>query len=215
MKTIISTIALLFMGIVLNAQSPQYMKAMGKAMGEMSAAKSADDLQKVANTFDRISTQAPSEYLPKYYAALNMIHQSFRTKDLAERDAMLDGALERVKTAQEISQGNDELEVMNGYALMAKMVADPQTRGQKYSPMIMQSFGKAMGMNPNNPRAAMMMARMELGTAQFFGAEPTKACGLAHKSMGLFESEKPEGFAPSWGKEQAEEILGSCTSKQD
>lgn len=210
MKTLISTIAILFTGFVLNAQSPQYMKAMGKAMGEMQKAESASDLQKVANTFDRISAQAPKEYLPKYYSALNLIHQSFRTKGIADKDAIITEALERVESAQEMSPGNDELEVLNGYALMAKMVADPQTRGQQLSPAIMQSFGKAMGMNPNNPRATAMMARMELGTAQFFGSEPTKACGLAQKSLGQFDAEKPSGFEPSWGKNQAEEILQSC-----
>lgn len=210
MKTLIFTIGLLFLGLTTQAQNPQYMKAMGKALTEMGKAQSAEDIQKVANTFDRIAAQAPTEYLPNYYAALNMIHQSFRTRGTAERDIILDGALERVKTAQGVSPGNDELEVLYGYAMMAKMVADPQTRGQQYSPIIMQSFGKAMGMDPTNPRAMAMMARMELGTAQFFGSEPTKACGMAQQSLELFASEKPEGFEPSWGKEQAEEILQNC-----
>lgn len=212
MKTISTIIVLLFTAISLNAQSPAYQKAMGQALGQMAQAENAEDLQNAANTFDRISAQAPDQYLPKYYAALSMIHQSFYMNgaSLAEKDAVLDAAMERVVAAQELSPNNVELEVMNGYVLMAKMSSDPATRGQSYSPKIYGSFGKAMQMDPNNPRASMMMARMELGTSQFFGSEPTKACGLAQQSIVLFDASNPEGFNPSWGKEQAVEILQAC-----
>ncbi len=210
MKTLILTIATALISIATMAQSPAYQKAMGKALTEMGAAKSAEDLQKVANSFDRISVKADGDYLPKYYAALNLIHQSFYTSGAAEKDAIIEGALSRIKEAQELSPGNDELEVLNGYALMAKMVADPQTRGAQYSPMIMQSYGKAMAMDPSNPRAAALMARMQLGQAQFFGSEPTEACALAQKSIPLFDAEKAEGFNPTWGRNQAEEVLQNC-----
>ncbi len=210
MKTIILTIATALITITTMAQSPAYQKAMGKALTEMGKANSAEDLQKVANTFDRIATQADGDYLPKYYAALNLIHQSFYTKGTAEIDAIIEGAMSRIKDAEKLSPGNDELEVLNGYALMAKMVADPQTRGGQYSPMIMQSFGKAMSMDPTNPRAATMMARMQLGQAQFFGSEPTQACALAQKSIPLYDQEKQDGFNPTWGRDQAEDILQNC-----
>lgn len=212
MKTISTIIILFFAALTLNAQSPAYQKAMGQALGQMGQANTAEDLQNAANTFDRIATQAPDQYLPKYYAALNMIHQSFNMKDatLAEKDAVLDGAMAQVVAAQELSPNNVELEVLNGYVLMAKMSSDAASRGRSYSPKIYGSFGKAMQMDPNNPRASMMMARMELGTSQFFGSEPTKACGLAKQSIVLFDAESPEGFNPSWGKGQAEEILLEC-----
>ncbi len=200
----------IFASITIFAQDGAYQQAMGQALGQFAQAKSAEDLHAAANSFERISTQAEKEYLPHYYAALVLINSSFTMKDVAARDEVIDRALKHVKSAESMSPGNDEVEVLNGYGLMAKMVVDPQNRAPQYSPIIMQSFGKAMGINPENPRALAMMARQEMGTAQYFGSDISKACGLAQKSIPLFEMETEQGFEPRWGKDLAQDILSSC-----
>jgi len=56
-----------------------------------------------------------------------------------------------------------------------------------------------------------MMAQMEIGTAQFMGTEPTKACELARQGAELLEKEKPsDALQPTWGMESAKEILKGC-----
>lgn len=210
MKTTILTLTLLVSFNLSFAQSP-YEKAMAKAMEEMETTQSPDDMLAVANTFERISQKAADQYLPHYYAALNLLNYNWTLQDPAKRDEVIDRALDEVKKAQELVPGNDEVEVLNGYGLMAKMTVDPANRGQSYSPIIMQSFGKALSMNPENPRALIMMAQMELGTAQFMGTETTKACDLARKGMELIANqEENQGFEPNWGKESAERILSNC-----
>jgi len=135
-------------------------------------------------------------------------------QNATERDQVLDRATNHVEEANTISPNNDEVEVLHGYALMARLVVDPSTRGQKYTPLVMQKFGKAMAMNPDNPRAAALMARQQLGTAQFFGSDSSEACGLAKRSIALFDREQTEGFGPSWGRNVAEGVLGACKEKE-
>jgi hypothetical protein len=184
---------------------------MKKALAEMEAAETPEAMLAAANTFERIGQKATDEYLPNYYAALNLLNYNWTLQDAAKRDEIIDRAMEQVKMAQQLAPGSDEVEVLNGYALMAKMTVDPMNRGQSYSPRIMQSFGKAMAMNPANPRAKIMMARMEIGTAQFMGTEPTKACELAREGAELLKNEKPvDELQPTWGMESANEILESC-----
>ena len=59
-----------------------------------------------------------------------------------------------------------------------------------------------------------MMAQMEYGMAQFFGQGTEKACGLLSASLELFEKEAAnfteDSLDPAWGKEMAEQMLGSC-----
>jgi hypothetical protein len=184
---------------------------MKKALAEMEAAETPEAMLAAANTFERIGQKATDEYLPNYYAALNLLNYNWTLQDAAKRDEVIDRAMEQVKMAQQLAPGSDEVEVLNGYALMAKMTVDPMNRGQSYSPRIMQSFGKAMAMNPANPRARIMMARMEIGTAQFMGTEPVKACELARQGAELLKNEKPsDELQPTWGMETAQEILRNC-----
>lgn len=212
MKTLTTTLMLVLLPILtIVAQDGAYAKAMVKAFAQMEKAESPDAMLATANTFERISEKATEEYLPSYYAALNLLNYSWTIQDPAERDNTIDRAMELVKKSQEIAPGNDEVEVLNGYALMAKMTVDPANRGQSYSPRIMQSFGKAMQMNPENPRAKIMMAQMELGTAQFMGTDTSKACQMAREGAALLEKEEREkSFEPSWGHESAEQILKGC-----
>ena len=214
MKTTIITIALLISGITtVFAQGGAYEKAMAKAMEQMESAQSPDQMLAAANTFERISQKATDQYLPSYYVALNLLNYNWTLQDPGQRDEIIDRAMEQVKKSAAVSPGNDEVEVLNGYALMAKMTVDPMNRGASYSPRIMQSFGKAMAMDPTNPRAKIMMAQMEIGTAQFMGTETTKACGLAQEGADLLANEKVEGFEPSWGADSAQQILSGCAKE--
>jgi len=214
MKTSIITIIFFISGIFTAiAQEGAFEKAMEKALEQMKKAESPDQMLAAANSFERISEKATDTYLPNYYAALNLLNYNWTIQEPAKRDEIIDRAMHHVKTASTITPENDEVEVLHGYALMAKMTVDPMNRGASYSPRIMQSFGKAMQMNPANPRAKIMMAQMELGTAQFMGTETSKACNLAEQGLALLDTEKTVGFEPSWGAESANHVLLGCSKE--
>ena len=94
---------------------------------------------------------------------------------------------------------------------MIRLTVDPATRGPKYSGMAMQSFGKALGLNPENPRALVFMAQMQYGTAEFFKSPTTEACATLTKSLEKFASFKTDNpVAPQWGEGLAEEWKEKC-----
>jgi hypothetical protein len=77
--------------------------------------------------------------------------------------------------------------------------------------MAMQSFGTAIGMNNENPRALALMAQMQYGTAQFFHSSPAEACGTASKAIEKFEAFKSDNpLAPKWGRDMTVELTDKC-----
>ena len=78
----------------------------------------------------------------------------------------------------------------------------------------MQTLGKAIALDKENPRATTLMAQMDLGMSQFFGSGPDKACGLARVSLELFakeESKIDENYIlPTWGKRDAQQVVDAC-----
>jgi tetratricopeptide (TPR) repeat protein len=207
-KSVMIIFALITLGT--QAQDGAYQQAMGQALGQFGQAQSAEQLQAAANSFERISAQSPEGLYPYYYAALAMINSSFKMEETASRDQVLERAMAQIERADALHPNNDEIEVLRGYNLMAQLAIDPASRGQRLSPAVMQSFGKAMAMNPQNPRATAMMARQEFGMAQFFGSDTARACGMAAMSIELFEAEKASGFEPNWGRSMAEGLLQQC-----
>lgn len=210
MKTI-NTILLMLLAIAVFANDEKYVEQMGKQIQNVYAAKTIDDLQTAVNTFDRIANAEKSKWEPYYYSAFGNIMMATRTKEAAKMDSYLDQALASVEKGKALAPNESELIALEGFVHMIRITVDPAVRGQQYSGLSMQTFGKALAINPNNPRAMALMAQMQYCTAQFFGSPTTEACGVAAKALTLFNSEKPQNpIAPAWGKEMAEELLKSC-----
>jgi hypothetical protein len=213
-KQILFLALCLTLGFTVNAQDA-YVAAMQKEMTQMKTAVSAQDLQKVANGFARIAEMAQGEWLPDYYAALALVNAGFRTQGgLEEKDAIYAQAKKHADKASKNSPNNSEVTALHGYITMGELAADPNSRGQHLSGLAMQTFGKAIEQNRQNPRAIMLMAQMELGMAQFFGQGPEKACGLVTASLGLFEKEASQNngptLFPTWGKDLALQLKSNC-----
>jgi hypothetical protein len=214
-KYSLAIIAMMLISLMTEASNEAYEKAMGKELQQMKNAKSPEDLQKVANGFSRISEMMPEEWLPDYYTALALANAGFRSQGgMTEKDTFFAKAKKHVDKAAKKSPNNSEIVALQGFITMGELSVDPNSRGQHLSGVAMQTFGKAVDLNRQNPRAIMMLGQMELGMAQFFGQGPEKACGLIHTSLELFEQEaatKEEGtLLPTWGKEMALQIKESC-----
>jgi GNAT superfamily N-acetyltransferase len=210
MKTVFSII--LTLAIITGAWANEaYMQAMKKNVQAMKAARSKEALQDVANAFERIANRETQEWLPSYYAALAYIHMSMMEEGSAAKDATLDKARRFVDKALSLATEESEVTLLAGYWTMLRLSIDPAGRGQSLSPLAMQQIGKAMQQNPENPRAYLLMAQMEYGTAQFFGHSTERACQLAKKSSALFEkSGESDGISPDWGKESADKLASGC-----
>lgn len=212
MKKLVVIIGILVAGISLKAQSQQaYISAMSKGLQSMGAAQTMEDWQAVAGQFERVGAKVTDQWHPQYYAALAYINMSFRVNEVAEKDKLTDKAQGFIDAAKKLAPNNSEVVALQGFKYMIELSADPGTRGQNMSPMAMQQLGKAVTMDPNNPRANIFLAQMELGMAQFFGSPTDKACEKGQKALDLFNSAPEEkSLDPSWGKETAEEFVKQC-----
>ena len=211
MKTKFSILFLLFsMGNVM-ADDVKYTETMTKNIALVYKAETTDDLIQAVNMFNRVGTAEKNKWEPFYYEAFGYIMLANREQDAVKKDAFLDQAKLAIGKAGEIKANESEIVALEGFISMIRVSVDPAARGQQYSSLAMQSFGKAVALNPENPRALALLARMQFGMAQFFNSSTTEACMNAHKALEKFTTFKPESpVAPVWGKGVVESLLKEC-----
>ncbi|MEP2671629.1 MAG: hypothetical protein ABJH04_21675 [Cyclobacteriaceae bacterium] len=189
----------------------KYEQAMQTNIQAIYKAQTAEEMQQSINAFERIGAAEKSKWEPFYYASFGYIMMSTREEDGVKKDALLDKATEVLKKASSIKQNDSEITALEGFIYMMRVTVDPASRGQQYSGLAMQTFGKALGLNPNNPRAMALMAQMEFGTAQFFKASTADACATASTAIEKFETfDSDNPLAPRWGKESAMRVVSQC-----
>jgi len=211
MKTIILFFAFII-SISAFANDEKYFAQMGKQVQAVYVAKTIDEYQVAVNALDRIANAEKTKWEPYYYAAYGNIMMAIAEKEGSKKDSYLHLALTAVEKGKELAPAESELVTLEGFAHMIRVTVDPASRGQKYSSLSMQTYGKALSMNPKNPRALSLLAQMQLGTARFFNQPPTEACETARKAATIFESptESENPLAPRWGKEMNLGVLQNC-----
>lgn len=193
------------------ANDSKYIEAMKKNIEIVYNAKSTEELQQAVNSFERIGSAEKTQWEPYYYSAFGNIMMANRENDKTKKDLYLDKAQIAIDQAKGIKTDESEIVALEGFVHMIRVTVDPGSRGPQFAGLAMQSFGKATAMNPENPRALVLMAQMQYGTAQFFGSPTTEACGNLAKSLEKFETYKSENpVAPRWGKGMAEGMKEQC-----
>lgn len=210
MKTL-KVVILMLISLSASASDDKYMEAMKKNIMAVYTSATIDDLQTAVNALARIGDAEKTKWEPYYYASFGSIMQATRETDATKKDGYLDQAKAMLDKAIAIQSNESEIAALEGFIHMIRVSVDPASRGPQYSMMSMQALGKAVALNPNNPRALGLMAQMQFGTAQFFKQTPTEACETNAKAIQLFNSEKPASpVAPVWGKSMAEGMLANC-----
>jgi tetratricopeptide (TPR) repeat protein len=189
----------------------KYEQAMKKNIDAVYKAKSIDEYQQAINAFERIGATESEYWEPQYYSAFGYVMMFMLETENAKKDQMLDQALAAVKKAKDIAGEESEVVALEGFVHMMRVTVDPATRGPQYSGLAMEAFGKAVGLNPENPRALVLMAQMQYGTAQFFGSSTAEACENVKKALEKFDTFKSDNtLAPRWGKPMAESLKSQC-----
>jgi hypothetical protein len=212
MKTLAIIVAVLLSVQLAFSNDGKYLETMQKNIQSVYTAQTIPDLQSTVNTFERIAAaEKKTKWEPFYYASFGYIMMSTREADNAKKDAYLDLADGAIKEAKAIVANESEIVALEGFIQMMRINVDPASRGQQYSGLAMQSFGTALGINPENPRALALMAQMQFGTAQFFKSSTAEACGMAAKAKEKFTTYKSTNpLAPQWGRDMNEGLLGQC-----
>ena len=213
MKKSILTISISFM-VVMSLFANKYESAMGSAIEKLNKANDASSFIDVSLKFERIAEAEKDKWLPYYYAGLGYVWSTQSIESTVEKDKYLDKAQTLANKADELSPNNDEIVTLQGYILMLKLAVDPATRGPEYSGKAMQKFGKATALDAENPRALLLLGRMQMGTAQFFGNDLTECCATIQKGAELIRKERKKSkLDPAWGKKMAEIFEKKCQTQ--
>ena len=202
---IITTIAF-FICSLMSAQG-QFEQGMGKAFQLWGEGKNTE----ASDLFERIAGADKTSWLPNYYVALVNTTAAFRTKDKDQMNLLLSKAQKSLDVEMNKNPNNAELLVMQAMIHTAWIAFDPMTNGQKLSGTVMELYGKAQTIAPENPRVVFGKAEFQIGGAQFWGTDTKPMCAQIEKAIGLFATFKLETpFSPKWGLERAVAAQTNC-----
>jgi hypothetical protein len=212
MKKFILSLAVVLVSLVSMAQKPEYYQTMGETIGQYATCQNVADFQALGNKFQMIANAEPSEWLPLYYQAHCYILMSFlEPTDAAKKDSYLDVAEKSINKLMEMAPEEAEVIVLQAFYLTGRLVVNPMERGQEYSGLVGQATGKALALDPTNPRAKMMKIQMDMGSAPFMGIDPKSFCPDAKALLEAWNNFKPKSpIHPNWGKDQVEGIVKGC-----
>jgi len=186
----------------------KYAQVMQKNIALLDSAKSIDELQSLAGTFDRIGDAEKTKWLPYYYAALAQCWVGWNpaTKDKDANSAKINAFLAKAQAIEK----NAELYAVVNMSATQQMLVDPQGRWMTNGKDASDALQKGLQADPNNPRLYYLQAMSLLGTPPQFGGGKDKAKPLFEKSLALYQSVKPQPLYPNWGQKQAEDGLAQC-----
>jgi tetratricopeptide (TPR) repeat protein len=172
---------------------------------------SQDQSEEALNLFERIANAEPDNWVPHYYVAQMNILKSWGLKDQDQLKAQLDKAQEHVNTAMGLSPDNAELLILQAQIYTNWIAYDGMTYGMKYSGKVSELYNKAQSLDPNNPRVVLSKAEWDMGSARYFGQDPTPHCDKVKDAIKLFETYEVAGaFYPDWGRDHAKNVMASC-----
>ncbi|MBS1660486.1 MAG: hypothetical protein JST68_05490 [Bacteroidetes bacterium] len=204
--------ALLFFAMLLSfsgfAQSEKYTQTMQKNITLLDSAKTIDELQSLAGTFERIGDAEKTQWLPYYYAALaqTWIGWNPATTDKDANSAKINAYLAKAEALEK----NAELYAVENMSATQQMLVDPQSRYMTNGKDAATALQKGMAADPNNPRLYYLQGMSLFGTPPQFGGGKDKAKPLFEKSIALYKSAQPKPLYPTWGRTQAEQMLAQC-----
>lgn len=193
------------------AQSEKFTKAMTAAIAQWDSAKTADDMQSISATFERIAEAEKTQWLPYYYASLGQVLYAFMKNDMSNNDAYAGKAEALLTKADGLQPDNSEISCVKSMIATLRMLVNPQARWQQYGATIQTELENAKKQDPANPRPYYLQGQNLRNTPEQFGGGCNSAKPLLEEAVKKFEAFKPaSAIAPSWGKAQAEKVLATC-----
>lgn len=191
----------------------RYEKALQTSITALYEAKDVEALQQVANKLERISQAETNEWLPSYYLAYAYLQMAAKSTS-GNNERYLELSQQQLDKLQQMEPANSEVLSLQGYKHMLYLAADPANRGADYTPRTMEAFQRAIALDPNNPRAYLLMGQMQYGTASFFGSSTHEACQMLQRGIQLIEQEEDDDLLPRWGKKMAAASARMCAQGQ-
>lgn len=189
------------------AQSARYADFMKKTIAQLDSARTTEDLQNAANSFERIANAEKDQWLPYYYAGYALVMKSFYTRDKSQVDGMVDKADEYIAMAESLTSNNSEVTTLKAMALQSRLSVDP-SRGMTMGPKSTMLLQDALKQEPlNNPRALTQLAQSTYYTPTAFGGGKEPGLVYLKKAIDSYGTFKPTTeLDPHWGEDYAKNL---------
>jgi hypothetical protein len=189
------------------AQNEKFMKAMEPLVAAFDTTTNRDELNALANSFERIAVAEKTQWLPYYYAALSTINAAYtfamdgsfgdKTGDI---DPLADKAENLLKQAEDLSKDNSEIWVGKKMLASLRMMGNPMARFQEYGPIAAAALETAKKLNAENPRVYILEGQDLYFTPEQFGGDKAEAKKRFETALEKFKVTRPENsIVPSWG----------------
>lgn len=213
-KTSFILISLLLLAMNVSAEKT-YREIMVEKINEMDSlfiVANANELHRLANTFEMISQKEETEWLPSYYAALCYVISNYFIESNKQKDALIDKAEMLIdEAATRCKSENDEILLLKAYIIQARSNVKPASRARKYYPVVEELLQKVHALNANNPRYYYMRGENLYYTPKAFGGGKDKALPLFEEAKLKYEAFSPlSTIHPTWGMDNTLRLLANC-----
>jgi tetratricopeptide (TPR) repeat protein len=160
---------------------------------------------------EKISEKFPEKAESYSWSAFFNAINGFNEADTKAKDVILAKAEKQIDKAIEIDANNDEFYVIKAMVFQGQLLVDPQMRGQEYSAKADKMIAKALELNPENARAYYLKAQNIYDRPEQYGGGAKNALPIIKTAKKLIDKQEiTNKLAPSWGKEEIEELLNTC-----
>ena len=203
--------SLIFLTLTIYGQDNIYYNSMKDAIDSMNTIKSLEDFKSIANIFERIAKAEQDKWLPHYYTGYIYIILGFKQQGDQNSDQYLDIAQENIDNALALVQEESELYTLQGLLYQARIMVDPQTRGQIYSQKAAQALEKAIDLDETNPRPYYLLGSNIFYTPEAYGGGLEAACPMLKTAKEKFENFTPaDSISPDWGQDYNLQLAEKC-----
>ncbi len=213
MRKYLLSFALGCMSLVTYAQA-NYEKVMTEKISKLEATRSPEELQALANDFQRIAEKEKDKWQPNYYTALAYIQKGRSQMQNGNNQAleeMADQAQKFVDAAEAMEKNNSEIHLLQKMIYSLKMMVNPMERFRTFGSQAEEELKRAEQLDPSNPRVTLIKAEDVYYTPEQFGGSKTKGMELFKAALEKFNTFKPKtGLDPTWGKTEAQYFLSGA-----
>lgn len=212
-KGVKTILTILLVAITSVAFSSKYEETMKNNIDTMYTLTTANELQTLANQFERIANAEPEQWLPAYYEAYCFVRSTFfdnmETDDIHKQ-------LDKAQSTMDVllKKFDKESEIYALQAFIYQLRITDMSKGAKYSRKANEAIATAEQLNPHNPRVYYLRGSNTYHTPKFFGGGAEKAKPDLEKAAKMFETQHPENeLLPNWGAQHNKQLLKRCEAK--
>ena len=203
MKTLVSKLVVIVALMCATSMNAQNARPSDRQLETALSKVNADEAVSVVKGMDelkRIEAQTPDAWLPVYYRTLFALQYAVRFPQDSYSTLFLDAVKMDVEALQSKEDADrSEALTLKGLYYTALIVQNPPVNGERYCVDAIIAYKSAIGVNPENPRARLLLYiffdQMSKATGKPSMNGPEELATIRQ----LFAKEKPMGLQPAWG----------------